>query len=1044
MRTKARWVLVLTLLLGGRGGASLSLQAGEGGVNLLAKYPSTLSVGDTVPEHARPWAFGESDIFRLAGFSFQVDDALRVESGPADVGIGHCVDGAVWAVVIPRAGGQLTDQANNRQEAIAQVWLRFHPAEINRVFPKDTVFADGDKTLASQISVIANAKIRSSWQANGMAMIPEPKDLTVDVDTKDGPRRFFVVDTDTKTAKYVAAFEQPSVRPPPAITPALAEAAFDQLWEAFDRDYAMFVLRPEVDWTKLREQHRPMALKSKSAYAFASVCAEMLKPLRDLHIWLTVAGADVPVFNRPRQSNANPNAYRSLLGDLQEAGRRMQWTVTGDKIGFIAIHQWNDESIPADFDEVLGQMRDTRGLIIDVRLNGGGGEPLARQVAARFLDREVVYAYSQYRNGPQHADLTEKKPRQAGPGGPWRYNRPVVLLIGQRCMSSNESFIAMMAAAPQVVTMGDRTCGSSGNPKMVKLPLDISVSVPQWIDYLPDGTPLDERGVIPKVPFAGTAEAFQGERDALLSAALQRLKEVPLPEKPIQEAAPAGQGPRVIWTSPHQNETDVEAATELRVRFDQPMDPYALRLEWEEGGFVKYDNPHYEPEKNEFIIPATLAPGVRHRIALNKQRGPASRRPAKPALPRDGFQSRDHSLAGQYIWRFSTKPARPGDPASKPRLISVSPASGSSVPMLTLVELTFDQPMMPPDSAHPYVEEHTLPGSGPRVVPRIQSDAAAHRISIPVLCPPGRTSELTLLGFRSAAGTPADAVKLSLNVTEAAFSKGYLEQTEKMLKDPDLLSLVERMKQERRGIRSLVEVVETISVSRTKDLGTQLTAQAATFKWQSDGKFFADAGGVMPPCNAFSIGCDGRKCWWYSDCGDTQSLVVGSPEEIQQKAVTICDPFGFLEDAQAGAFERMRPRYLGLRQMDGQKCRVFEAWAAQPAAQKWEDMVMGHLTEWWIDAANLRPVQVRFYEGGLFEGGLEARYRFHYEKVNQPIPDQEFAPPTVEGVNPEPVEPLDADYTTRFLNLMDGSSGHMSVRWGKQGPKGRSSSGLGR
>ena len=36
-------------------------------------------------------------------------------------------------------------------------------------------------------------------------MIPEPKDMTVDVDTKDGPRRFFVVDTEARTAEYVAA-----------------------------------------------------------------------------------------------------------------------------------------------------------------------------------------------------------------------------------------------------------------------------------------------------------------------------------------------------------------------------------------------------------------------------------------------------------------------------------------------------------------------------------------------------------------------------------------------------------------------------------------------------------------------------------------------------------------------------------------------------------------------------------------------------------------------------------------------------------------------
>src|SRR5579872_1226894 len=44
------------------------------------------------------------------------------------------------------------------------------------------------------------------------AMIPEPKDMTVDVDIKSGVRRFFMVDTQAGTAEYVSAFERQPVR----------------------------------------------------------------------------------------------------------------------------------------------------------------------------------------------------------------------------------------------------------------------------------------------------------------------------------------------------------------------------------------------------------------------------------------------------------------------------------------------------------------------------------------------------------------------------------------------------------------------------------------------------------------------------------------------------------------------------------------------------------------------------------------------------------------------------------------------------------------
>jgi len=506
-------------------------------VDLLKRYPTKLTAGDSAPDGARSWAFTAADVFRVSKFTFAVDEQLKIETGPGDLGIGHCADGAVWAVVIPRDKGTLNGEASKQEESIAHVWLRFHPKAINRLFPPETVFTDGASNLSAQMRSIANAKMRSSWQAGGNAMIPEPKDLTVDVDTKDGVRRFFVVDAEARTAKYVAAFEQSAVKLPAAFSAKSSAAAFDQLWEAFDRDYAMFVLRPEVDWAKLREQYRPKALASKSTHEFAEVCAEMLKPLRDLHVWMTVAGVNVPVFNRPRSANSNPSAHRTILGSLHRAGR-VQWAITPDKVGFIAIYGWDTgQGIPAQVDEALEQMRNTRGLIIDVRLNGGGDEPTAGKVAGRFLQEEFVYAYSQYRKGGRHANLTEKYERKLGPRGPWSYNRPVVLLIGQKCMSSNESFIAMMSGNPEVAIMGDRTCGSSGNPKIVKLPLDMTVSVPRWIDYLPDGTPLDERGFQPQIQFKPEPDAFEAERDDLLSAALERLRKVALPEAAIESPA---------------------------------------------------------------------------------------------------------------------------------------------------------------------------------------------------------------------------------------------------------------------------------------------------------------------------------------------------------------------------------------------------------------------------------------------------------------------------------------------------------------------------
>ena len=143
---------------------------------------------------------------------------------------------------------------------------------------------------------IANLKIRSSWQAGGRAMIPGRNDLTVDADTKKGKRRFFVVDSKAATAKYINAFEGRIVPEDKPFNKDLAENNFDRLWDEYDRGYAMFILRPEINWEKLRLQYRTKAIESASPYEFALVCAEMLKHLRDLHIWVKVDGQNVPVY----------------------------------------------------------------------------------------------------------------------------------------------------------------------------------------------------------------------------------------------------------------------------------------------------------------------------------------------------------------------------------------------------------------------------------------------------------------------------------------------------------------------------------------------------------------------------------------------------------------------------------------------------------------------------------------------------------------------------------------------------------------------------
>jgi outer membrane lipoprotein-sorting protein len=996
-------------------------------INLLQRYPTTLSKGNTNPKEAREWKFSKDDIYFLSEFSLKVGDALEVKMGSADVGIGHCADGAVWAVVIPRKSGTLSSSVSTEPESVDHLWLRFHPAEIIALFPEGTVKIAEDERLWERMLKIANMKIRSSWQAGGRAMIPERKDLTVDADTKKRKRRFFAVDTKAATARYIRAFENRTVPEDKPFSKELAESSFDQLWDEYDRKYAMFTLRPEINWEKLREHYRPEALECKTAYEFARVCAEMLKHLRDLHIWVRIDGQSIPVFNRPRERNANPSAFEAIIGELYKAGKYIAWGKTAEKVGFIVINSWRDD-VDKKFDEVLENMRDTRGLIIDVRLNGGGSEPMATNVAGRFADKEYIYAYSQYRNGPNHTDLTEKYPRKIKPRGSWRYDRPVVLLMGQKCMSSNESFVSMMAECPQVTTMGDHTCGSSGNPKSLDLPVGVRISMPRWIDLLPDETSLDEHGVKPDIYFPTRAECFEGNHDDLLQAAIDRLSKESLPSELIAGASIESirsKRPRVVSVFPANNTENVEPDTEIRIRFDRPMNSGKMALyseNWEDGAIVDNRGFKYDEGNNEFIIDVRLKEGTQYNLVINPYK-------------EDGFVDIKGNVAQKFNWRFKTRKIAIAKTASKPVVRSIDPAKGSEIALVTKLKITFDQPMYP--DQYEFFNRTT---KNSNVLRRnVEYDPATFQFTIPVVFPPNWKGTIEFHGFKSVKGIEADPVKIEYSTGKDIFSQSFMKSLNASQKSDDLIDLLEKIQKMRSNLRSLSEAVY---MTHSSDNRTE--SNRTIFKLKGRRQFYADVSDVMGV--PFHIGSDGENCWWYYGREGKERLIMASFDEIDDKNVIICDPFYLTENDVVTAIKKFNLEYLGTRSHGGKVCHIIRSWSVSIRSWKPKDITDCKIGTYWIDSETYMPVQIE-NDFGLFN----LSYVFNYIHINEPLAGSNFRPDFVKGVEPQdpdvqfkdlPEHQFDKKSDKRFLNVQDGSSGNMSVRWGKYGPKGTVSSGL--
>jgi hypothetical protein len=300
---------------------------------------------------------------------------------------------------------------------------------------------------------------------------------------------------------------------------------FDSFWQTFDQTYPYFEHK-QIDWQAAYERFRPRVEQLSTQPELIELLREMLAPLRDVHLFFVGPdGRQLGTYRPSAEVNWDREVWNGLLARHGWRQIEPSWGVMQlGAVPYVAVTSWSIQGLHISrFDEVFEEFRHSPALIFDVRMNGGGNDGLAFDVAGRFARQETVSSYVKFRNGPGHSDFTEPAARLVSPRGPWQFERPVVVLAGRGCFSSTESFIAAMRVLPQVVVMGDTTGGSSGNPGFFDLAPGWRYTVSRWFLYTADGIVVEWNGIPPDVHVPASAADFQAGRDPVFEFALQSL-----------------------------------------------------------------------------------------------------------------------------------------------------------------------------------------------------------------------------------------------------------------------------------------------------------------------------------------------------------------------------------------------------------------------------------------------------------------------------------------------------------------------------------------
>lgn len=254
-----------------------------------------------------------------------------------------------------------------------------------------------------------------------------------------------------------------------------AYANFDVLAETVGNRYCFFADK-DVDWDALCREYRAKITPETSQIDLFFIMSDLLDNLKDGHVNL-VSEFNTSYYKKWWTDYPQDFDMRTLeeyylgFGGMQTSGMRYA-VMMPDSIGYIYYPSFSTPVGELNLDYVLAILQKTKGLIIDIRDNGGGLLTNVPTLVSRFIDRPVVGGYIRHKTGPGHNDFSEPFEFTYKPCGEKRvsYSGPVAVLTNRSCFSAANDFVAVMKTLPQVEIIGARTGGGGGLPFSSELP----------------------------------------------------------------------------------------------------------------------------------------------------------------------------------------------------------------------------------------------------------------------------------------------------------------------------------------------------------------------------------------------------------------------------------------------------------------------------------------------------------------------------------------------------------------------------------------------
>ena len=197
------------------------------------------------------------------------------------------------------------------------------------------------------------------------------------------------------------------------------------------------------------------------------------------------------------------------------------------RIGYLWFDCWAID-LPAKLEPVLAELRDTDGLVLDLRQNGGGTNPGVDRLAKFLMAEPGLLAVTTPRQG-------ERREWRYQASGDDAYRGRLAIIVDQASGSASEVFTAAMQELGRAVVVGRPSYGGVLNSTQQPLPTGGVLQYPHSDMTTPKGNRVEGRGVVPDVAVELRRADLLAGRDTVLERAVEVVQ-----GGPRQKLEPAG------------------------------------------------------------------------------------------------------------------------------------------------------------------------------------------------------------------------------------------------------------------------------------------------------------------------------------------------------------------------------------------------------------------------------------------------------------------------------------------------------------------------